>query len=338
MIKAKKDMVKPEQKLPTQPFPSRHEFNEAVAGVAQYNEQFSLGHGLADVFIQLAKRSERAAELMREDNLPQDEAYRLAEREGSITAHLDDKRDMAKSVLDIVNIPTLSTVGLRLSSPRTEVTMISSDGTHQMGAVKLQLENGDKFASFIEQPGENDEIFRSNIIKVVSDMLEEVSDAVADKSEADMVLETLASSEKLVDALTAIGLGDIPTTHKLKTYLEHYKKGDLGEYVLATRIQILREPEEQQFGPSQWQGDATADYLQARWDQVVELLQRAKANPRAHELFRELVSRSRLNLELAKKDLAKRRTEDSHSNYGKGFDGIFNETKSRIDLLADKDS
>src|SRR3989344_3934450 len=146
-------MSETEQEQQMQPFPPRSEFNETVAKVDEYNDQFSLGHGLADIFIQLANRSERGAKLRRKDNLPQEEAFRIPERESSIAEHMDDKRDMAKDVLDIVNIPTLSAVGLKLSPVRPEVTMFSSDGTHEVGQVKLQLEDGEKFASFIEQPG-----------------------------------------------------------------------------------------------------------------------------------------------------------------------------------------
>jgi hypothetical protein len=321
-----------EQANPALEFGSKPEdlvaFNEAIGAIKTHNDQFSLGKLMAGALIDHIDESGRAQELV-EAGVPLEEAEATIAWVGTNKVPMSEEEQMARSIVGVTNAPVLEATGLTLSPLRKTATMFSSKGQQSVGRVRLNVTDGGKFSGFLlaTKPEDIDESFRKNSESVVSSLVEETSDAIATDADDQAVLETLAYGNGIIAGLEHIGLGESPAAQKLSALTEHTQQGDVKEWVLASRIGLLEEPEKQQFGPSQWQGDATPKYLSDRWGEVIAIIKMAKDNPRSSSLFTQLLSKARSDLGYAKQDWEKLKVErysgDINPGYGEGFSDVF---------------
>lgn len=316
-------MTESENPRASETAPHVTEFNHAIASIKAHNEEFSLGKAMAKAIFSHVKVEE-------------DEPY-APNNDLSHQIPFDEEREMSSDILHLANAQTLSSIGLNITPVRKQATMYGPQGEQEIGPVRLQLVDGEKFSEFLTgiEPKDSDETLRENATRVIQSLLSELSDNIAYRGDGESVLEILATTEKLLAGLEHIGLGSSDVAKSLKSYSDHSKKGDLVEFVLGTRLQLFRKPEDQGFGPSKWQRDISAANLQQKWDEVIALLRKAKANRNGDEIFRELTRNAKQCLDIAKSYLPELRAR-SGEQYVQGFEGIFNEVTYRIHELEHK--
>ncbi len=333
-----------EYTAPTPEFGSRPEdlaaFNEAIGSINEHNDQFSMGKLMARAMLDHLDEAQRAQELV-DAGATQEEAEQTVDFVGSDKLPLTEEEQMARSVVGITNAPVLEATGLTLSPLRTTSTMYSSKGEQSVGKVRLQVTDGSKFSNFLlaVNPEDANEDFQQNAAGVASSLIAEATDAIANDTDEQTALETLAYGKGIVAGLEHIGLAESPVTDKLRTLYEHAQQGDVKEYVQADNIGLFQEPGEQGFGPSQWQRDATAEYLTTHWNQVLDVVKAAKANPSAKELFAQLAKSAQASLEYAKADWAKAKVEGygGGGSYGEGFEQAFETVGLELSMITSPD-
>lgn len=196
----------------------------------------------------------------------------------------------------------------------------------------------EKFSSFlgIVDSEAIDDSFRQKVSGVVGSLLNEVRSAVSSGTpDANGALEALAYSQGIANGLERVGANE-EVIEKLRALGEHSQAGTLYEYVRADSIGLLKEPDKQQFGPSQWQTDATPEYLRTRWGEVLEIVNIAKENPDGAEMFSELTEKAKISLAAARADLEEIKKEGNYGEgYGDGFPAVFDETEKVLAKLSE---
>lgn len=310
-------------------------FNEAISAINEHNSQFSLGKLMADALIESAEEGAKIHDLT-EAGATEDEARQTVEFVGGDKVPFSEEEEMARSVLGITNAHVLGQTGLGLSPPREQGVMLSAKGKASFGKVNLQFTDGGKFSSFLGRVDTEaiDDSFKQKVSGVVGSLLNEVYSAVSSGTpDANGALEALAYSQGIVNGLEHVGANE-EVIEKLRAVGEHSQSGTLYEYVRADSIGLLTEPYKQQFGPSQWQTDATLEYLRARWGEVLEIVKIAKENPSSASLFGELAEKAKISLKAARAGLAEIKKEGSYGEgYGDDFPAIFDEVEKELTNL-----
>lgn len=311
-------------------------FNDAISALNEHNSQFSLGKLMADALIESAEESARIHDLT-EAGATEDEARQTVEFVGGDKVPFSEEEEMARSVLGITNAHVLGQTGLGLSPPREQGVMLSAKGKTSFGKVNLQFTDGGKFSSFLGRVDAEaiDDSFKQKVSGVVGSLLNEVRSAVSSGTpDANGALEALAYSQGIANGLERVGANE-EVIEKLRALGEHSQSGTLYEYVRADSIGLLVEPDKQQFGPSQWQRDATPDYLRNGWGNVLEILKTAKENPDGAEMFDELTEKAKINLAAARADLEEIQKEGNYSEgYGDGFPAVFDEVEQALAKIS----
>lgn len=312
-------------------------FNEAIVAIDNHNDQFSLGKSIARAMLDHADEALHVQELI-DAGATQEEAEQTVAFIGNDNTQFSEEEQMARSIVGVTNAPVLEHTGLTLSPLRVTSTMIGPNGEQVTGKVRLQLTDGGKLSNFLLtiNPQDADEILKKNVSSLISSLIAEIKDSVSSGNDEQMVFETLAYGKGIIAGLEHIGLGEVSSTEELRNLCEHSQQGDIKEYIDADGLFLFIEPEEQGFGPSKWHRDATSEYLTARWNEVLDVLKAAKANPKATELFKLLFKSVKANVEFAKKDWAKLKSENHASgikDYGKDFEKIFDTVNLELSLI-----
>lgn len=333
-----------EQSVPTPEFGSKPEditaFNEAIGAINAHNDQFSMGRMMARAMFDHLDEAQKAQELV-DAGATQEEAEQTAAFVGSDKVPLTEEEQMARSIVGMTNAPVLEATGLTLSPLRTTSTMYSSKGEQSVGKVRLQVTDGGKFSSFLltTNPEDANEDFQKSAAGVVGSLIAEASDAIASDQDEQTALETLAYGKGIIAGLEHIGLGDAPVAKRLSDLAEHAQQGDVKEFVLAERAGLFQEPGEQGFGPSQWQRDASTQFMTDNWGNILNILKMTKSNPKAQELFSQLLKNAQADLDFAKDDWKKLKEEGygGGGEYGSGFEEVFQTVELELNLLASPD-
>lgn len=333
-----------EYTAPTPEFGSQPEdlvaFNEAIDTVNEHNEQFSLGKLMARAMLDHLDEAQRAQGLI-DAGATQEEAEQAVDFVGSDKLPLTEEEQLTRSVIGITNAPILETTGLALSPLRTTSTMYSSKGEQSVGKVRLQVADGGKFSNFLSavNPEDATEDFQQNTADVTSSLIAEATDAIANATDEQTALETLAYGKGIVAGLEHIGLAESPVTNKLRALYEHGQQGDVREYVQADNIGLLKDPTEKGFGPANWHRDTSTEDLATHWSQVVEVVKAAKNNPKAQDLYTQLLQSAQVYLNHAQSDWATAKAEGygGGGSYGEGFEQVFETVGLELSMLASPD-
>lgn len=314
-------------------------FNETMASINDHNDQFSMGKMMFRAIMDHVEEGEHAQELIDAGATPE-EAEQTAEFVGTDKLPLSEEEEMARSIVGITNAPVLESTGLTLSPLRETATMHSSKGQQTVGKVRLQLADGSKFTSFLMavDPEAPDKDFQRNVTDVAQSLASEATHAIANDTDDQVALETLAYAKGIVAGLEHVGLAESPVTERLRSLDEHAQQGDIKEFVLAGNIGLLTDPEEQSFGPAHWQRDATSEFLADHWNEVLNVIKMAKANPKAQALCAELITAAKTSLDYAKAEWSETKAKGLGSHpYGDGFDDVFETVSLELDVLASPD-
>lgn len=315
-------------------------FNEAISAVNAHNEEFGLGKLMARALFQHLDESERAQEFM-DAGLPEEEAIATSAWLGTDQLPLSEEQQMARTIVGITHAPILEATGLTLSPLRSGSTMYSNKGQDSVGRVRLQITDGGKFSAFLGavKPRKVNEDFRKNVTTVTNSLIAEASDAITQDADEDTVLETLAYANGIISGLKRIGLGDSLVAKVLEVLTHHSQQGDIKEYLLAERSGLLEEAGNAEgFGPSRWQRDSSNEYLAKGWNGIIDVLKAAKANPKAEQLFKQLLQSARAHLKSASDDWdGLKTTYYADNGYGSDFENIFQAVKLEMDMLVSPD-
>ncbi len=159
--------------------------------------------------------------------------------------------------------------------------------------------------------------------------------------------DALRTYVTIEDQLKRLGLDKSYSAKRLQEYLEYWGNDILPEFFVADSTGVLRDVNSNTFGPSEWQRDASPEFLSSRWNQIIKAIEYAKSNPKAQDFAKELVNRATAHLRFAQKDFKKLEKQyntrqvrksakrgESVLIYGTGFTDIFNDVATRLIELA----
>lgn len=315
-------------------------FNDIVGEVEKHNAQFSLGAMLARTIVDRVAIGQKAESLIAEGANPE-EAEETAEFIGIDRMPVEEEQLMMRELLGITNGSVLDAAGLAISPLRKDFTVFGNVGMQSVGKVRLRIADGGKFSGFLFAVKEDavTDILQGNIRSTVQGTVQEVEEAVLTEPDNPMISETLAYAEGISAGLERLGIKS-PEAERLKVLATHATQGDIREYVKADKLQLLTKPEDQAFGPAQWQQDATGEYLNKRWGEILSTIKEAQANPKASELSSQLLAAARTSLDYAKADWTALKQAEPYATqgeYGKDFEGIFEAVGLELDLLSSPD-
>lgn len=247
-----------------------------------------------------------------------------------------DGQEMDREILGITNEEALKAIGLALSPVRKDAILLSSAGLNDsVGEVRARIQDGNSFVSFLEGliPQSANEPLQQALDQVAGDLYKEALEVDAKSEEG---IEALACLRKVAGIMNRLGVCT-ENCRELKELGEHVAAGNVREFIAAKKIGLYDEVGGNNFGPSEWQTDATKDFLDNRWGRVLEVLEASRQNPRARELFEDLMGRAWESLNYAKADWQRLKTEravDGYgTKYGKGFDEIFERISLELNIL-----
>lgn len=317
-------------------------FNAALAAVAEHNEQFSMGRMMFGALQSHFRAEQRTAELTAE-GLSEEEAREVVAFTGDDQPGISDQQSMGRSILDLEVTPVFAQAGLVISPIRTTTTMFGPGGEQKVGEVRLQVADGAAFTDFLDRvaqtKGAADEAFLEGLERVAQNYVAEVSNAIATGAVDDNTLEGLTYAGGAASAMSRLGITSSCAATGLRELSTHAQAGLAREYVLAKRVGILDRPGTTgTFGPSQWQQDATPEYLAKRWHEVLDVITEANGNPKAETFATELAGRAVGHLAFAMKDWAAssaaRAAAGSDDSYGQGFDQVFAAVGRQLETLS----
>ena len=316
----KSEDKKPEEMIEFGETPSdRHAFVSVIEGITNHNKEHSIGKMIGRAF----------AGAIESEDIPD-------KKKSKKKVMLSDEQEMYRGLLGVTNEQTLTAVGLSLTPVREKAIMLVSNGTlDSVGELRVQVADGRKLIGFLSRlkPGMIGEDLNDAIGKVAEDLLKEAFETVP-SSDKDDSLELLAYMNGIVLAMEKAGIQS-ESIVKLKELAQHITAGDVREFILAKQIGLYEEIGGENYGPSKWQSDARKETLEKKWTKVIQVLEMAKKNPNAINLFNDLLKLAQENLDYAMKDWSSEKNElgDSEKEYGEGFDEVFERISLEISLL-----
>lgn len=254
---------------------------------------------------------------------------RSPEETGSALSRYDEQsQQLTAGGIHLVHSQTLDKVGLSLESVSGKTATIIGQGEMVgTGELRVNISDRNRFLGFLQavdpalthnsQLGEN----LQSLSRILSQQIFDNYNLTAPNDEA---LQLLGSLEGIVGQYRRL---EIPGTERLETYLTHAKKGDLREHILVEQAGLLNEPG-RFFGPADWQRDARPDFLRHRWGNALKVLEMARNNPKARELYNQLYAHLGKCLDTAITNLEELDPEKGYNEkYKDGLRPILQEVK-----------
>lgn len=245
--------------------------NHLFADISRYNDQFSLGSMMARQLFSFIRLEDEEASTPR--GLGNEEEY----------------QQMTASAINAIHGGTLDTIGLSLEPVSGKhATMMGLGEQAGEGEMRINVANRNRFTSFLEvltpELVESTGL-RSNLESLSGVLSQQIFDHYNLQKPGDEMLELFGGLGTIVNQYKRLGMGE--AVEGLEVYLIHTRQGDLREFVAIERNSLLAEPGKY-FGPADWQKDTTPRGLEERWGNALAILQAAKDNPKAHELYQQL--------------------------------------------------
>jgi len=314
-------------------------FRQAIENVKKHNKQFSMGKIMAKAMIVRAETAKRAEDLI-QLGATDTEAEQFADFTGSDRVPYSEEEKLARLIVDFESGSLFTMAGLTVSSSQKDGVKYGVEGNESIGKVYPQLSNGGNFANFLLNinPEAVDATFQEDITYVMDIIVGGIKDAVVndtDEQSRSSAAEALAYAKSIQRGLEHVGLAKSDVAQELDVLCKHAEQGDLQEFIEADTLQLMKMPEEQGFGPATWQKDASSEFLSSRWSNILDVLKSAKENPKARDLFLQLVTSARESLDYAKNDWLELRAKNYGSNgYGQDFEKIFETIDLELSMIT----
>jgi len=187
--------------------------------------------------------------------------------------------------------PILAATGLELVPANAGWSIISSDLQHKGKELRIDLKDGKRFVEYLRSlsPDKVSDSQVAGLEKVVSALTKQFRNEY-DLTSADdnRMLEFLGNLSDIIDEYKRIGGEDrkdlADSVSQFEGYLKGSRGGFLREYLSAEKL-LLNKPFDDEGFVLRWHIDASPEYLQKRWNEVIDLLQVISSNDRAPELY-----------------------------------------------------
>lgn len=254
-------------------------FNALFTDIKRFNNQFSMGSIMASF---LLNRFENHGEEIRTD---------------------EETQKLTAGGISLIHSDVLDKTGLKVESVSGKTSRFyGPEGTTGSGELRVNVVDRGRFVNFLQAI--NPQITREselgqNLQSLSNILAQQIFDHYDLKEPSDEALQLLGSLEAISREYKRL---EIPGVDRLETYLAHSKKGDLREFLLVEQGGLLSEPGKN-FGPADWQIDAGPDFLEERWNRALAVLQMARENPNARDLYNELYAHLSKCLDIAIENL-----------------------------------
>lgn len=256
--------------------------NELFRDIDKYNAQFSLGAMMAKL---LTSRFEgHAAESI---------------------ASAEEHQQMSASAISVIHERTIDNLGLSLEPVSGKKAAIFHAGEKAgEGEMRINVKDRAQFVSFLHALNPNlvqGSELKTHLGDLANVLAQQVLDHYNLNEPEDEALQLLGALDNIVGEYKRLGIDDWGT-NRLATYLMHSRQGDLREYVLVEGIHLFQEPGKG-FGPADWQKDASEEFLANKWEGALIVLRSTQANPKAHELYQQLLAHLKSCAEIAEANI-----------------------------------
>lgn len=261
-----KEINSPEK---VQQSPVVRDFNALFADIENFNSQFSMGSIMASLLI---------------SNVGSEDGG----NESNLSSVDKDAQALTASGISLIHEGILSKVGLELEPVSGKnATLFSGTETAGEGEMRVNLKDNSKFLSFIRsislKESKGPEL-RKNLGNLSDILARQIIDHYNLKEPSDEALKLLGGLGNIVNEYKRL---EIDSVRKLETLLAHSRKGDLLEYLAVQQQGLLNEPGKN-FGPADWQRDATPKYLKDHWSRALQVLELTRKNANAQDLYQTL--------------------------------------------------
>lgn len=251
--------------------------NELFRDIDKYNAQFSLGAMMARL---LTSRFEQSSERS--------------------VASAEEHQQMSASAISVIHERTLDNLGLSLEPVSGKKATIFHAGEKAgEGEMRINVNDRSQFVSFLHvlnQDQVQGSELKTHLGNLSNILAQQVLDHYNLNEPEDEALHLLGALDNIVGEYKRLGI-DNWGTKRLETYLTHSRQGDLREYVLVEQERLFQEPG--QGGPADWQRDASEEFLANKWQGALIVLRTTQANPKAHELYQQLLAHLKRCAEIA---------------------------------------
>jgi hypothetical protein len=261
------------------------QFNSMFTDIGKFNDQFSAGSMLSRMVKNLfVKDSEEPG------------ATSLSKIGG------EELQQMTASGTNLIHKPLLDAIGLSIEPVLGKGETILGQGEEiNTGELRINITEKSKFLQFLKNIDNQNinPMLKSNLHALSNILAKQIGDNYDLQAPSDEALKLFGS---LGDIVTEYKRLYVEGTEKLETCLMHSKQGDLREYLAIEQQGLLSEPGKN-FGPADWQKDSTPTYLMNRWNVALSVLNMARENPKARDLYHKLFSHLQTCLKAAMDNL-----------------------------------
>lgn len=284
--------------------------------VASYNERFSAGRMAGLAFLK---------------GLPDESAgMDLDEQKADSLLTLEELKEEAK--------PILEATGLALASADTNMMIGDDSGDLRVEELRVDIADGSKFVAYLQalEPQTLTKSQATGLEKIMASVTEQFQKEYdLDSAQDDRILELMGSLSTIVDEYKHLGsqsyMSLSQSVSKLERYLSVARAGYLREYREAEELK-LTEPFDRNGFILRWHIDATPAFLEERWNEVIETLQKISQNKKAEELYEGAAKIAKEALEAALSEVTERSksAKGDDAAYYSGFLGVLNKVRTRL--------
>ena len=254
--------------------------------IGTYNKQFSLGGQMSSLISSLFDREEGEAFV------------------NPLSKISEDQQHMSASGLSVIHGDVLKDIGLSLEPVSGKSSTVFFEGQQAgAGEMRLNIEDRGQFIGFLKGLS-SDQVSQTPLEDNLTSLTDLLSKQVLDnydlKEPDDKTLSFLGSLGAIVDEYKRLGL--VSQAEKLEAYLSHSREGNLREFV-AVKVSGLMQKSGEGFGPADWVRDASPDFLNSKWNEAFHILRSVRQNPKAHEIYKQLLDQLNNSIVIAKSKL-----------------------------------
>lgn len=180
---------------------------------------------------------------------------------------------------------------------------MSENGSATQGQMMININNKDNFTSFLSEldPAQIESIgLKGNLEKIPEILSQQILGRYNLVVPEQQALEFFGGMEKIIAEYKRLGMSD--SVSKFEDYFNHGMTGDLREYVSIERKGLFSPPGKFS-GPADWQIDSSPSYLESRWNEAITILEIARNNPKANNLYGQLQTHLKMCVDIAMENL-----------------------------------
>lgn len=229
--------------------------------------------------------------------------YRGILEVGSPTEHLQTQEEIRNAHIETMKIlknETLKPMGLTITSEANKTSDIELEEISiEERGLEINIDSSRRYLRFLRNLSEAqvNELDMGNDLYLISYNFFQFIYTSYDLN------NIIPEGQEQIDTLKEIlkiynGLGI--DTYGVQQLVNHIEQGDIYEYVAIGNESLLSAPEDNIFGPGRWQEDTDLEEFTERWRNAIDILQKAKRNPKASSLYFQLAENLRLCAQKAK--------------------------------------